>query len=63
MGTECRCMLSPEYEAYVRGGASLPPLVCVITGESVVVGPSHRLWTDGGLGLQVKVHRRNATGS
>lgn len=29
-------LLSTEYEGFVKGGASLPPVVCVITGESLL---------------------------
>lgn len=27
------CLFPPEYEGFIRGGASLPPLLCVITGS------------------------------
>lgn len=29
------CLFSTEYEGFVRGGASLPSLVCVITGKTL----------------------------
>ena len=40
----CLCRFSTEYEGFVKGGASLPSLVCVITGNPLLPNWSQHLF-------------------
>lgn len=60
------CLFSTAYEGLVRGGASLPSLVCVITGEALntpeLGGAERADALPFRAGFQVRVLRRNTTG-